>query len=134
VGIIVASCVKSSDVDETEITIRIRQLQRLLRNYPLSIVEDITDPFSGIVGRQKFIPVPAELKAFADRLLHIKADRLTQAKNTLQQIEDRRPRLTSQKRDRRIAMAEQARAQIAEAASRMQLRSTSNGQWTWEAF
>jgi hypothetical protein len=121
-SIIVASCIKSADVDETEMIVRIRQMRRLLQHYPISVVNEVCDPFYGIAGRQKFIPCIAELKTFADKLLHARCERLTSAKALLQQLSDRRPRFNAEERERRIAMAKAACERIQATANKLRWR------------
>lgn len=122
VSIIVASCIKGTDVDEAEMIVRIRQMRRLLQHYPMSVVNEVSDPFYGIAGRQKFIPSIAELKAFADKLLHPRCERLTSAKALLQQLSDRGPRFNAEERERRIAIAKAAREQIQATADKLRWR------------
>jgi hypothetical protein len=122
VTIIVADCIKRTDVDEAEMIVRIRQMGRLLQHYPIFVVDEVSDPFCGIAGRHKFIPCIAELKAFADKLLHARCERLTRAKTVVQQLSDRRPPLNAEERARRIAMAKDVRERIQATANKLCLR------------
>lgn len=123
VSVIVASCIKPANFDETEMRIRLRQMRRLLTHYPVCVIDEITDPFLGIVGEQKFIPGIAELKAFADQKLQHRYNTLKREQSTVEQIESRPVQLSADERQRRTTMASDAITEIQKAAQKMRLRS-----------
>lgn len=61
-----------------------RDLERLLQSYPGCIIREIADPVRGIARRHKFMPVLAEVAAFADRAV----DQLRAELRRAQQILD----------------------------------------------
>jgi hypothetical protein len=122
VTIIVACCLKRTDIDEAEATIWIRQTGRLLEHYPACVIDELTDPFRGISSKQKFVPTVAEVKEFADGILRRHCDELRRAKCLVEQIESRPDPIDPQERERRIARAAAARKEIETAAHQMSLR------------
>lgn len=61
--------------EETNMTLA-RDLERLLQSYPRCIVREIADPVRGIARRHIFMPVLAEVAAFANRAVdQLRAER-----------------------------------------------------------
>jgi hypothetical protein len=122
VTIIVACSRKRTEINKAEATIEIRQMGRLLEHYPVCVIDELTDPFRGISGKQKFVPSVAELKEFADGILRRHCDELRRSKCLIGQIESRPDPIDPQERKRRIARAAAVREQIEMAARQMDLR------------
>ena len=122
VTIIVACCLKRADINEVEATIQIRQMCRLLENYPTCVIDELIDPLRGISGKQKFLPTVSELKEFADKIQWRRCDELGRSKRTIEQLQRREDPIDPQERERHVANATAARREIQATAQRMSLR------------
>lgn len=59
-------CFRTGDANDPEVFIS--AVIRILRAYPMDIVQKVIDPLDGIPGRQNWLPTPHEVKAACDAL------------------------------------------------------------------
>jgi hypothetical protein len=99
VMIMVASCMRSSDLTDEEAECRVALVREVLLRYPRFVVREIADPTRGIVADHKFFPTVSEIKQFADRMVERRIERRRRAQEALErEAEERKNREWEAKR------------------------------------